>query len=277
MKSSQGSVKSFRGFSKSGIGFVRKPGFPGNVVLKKSLQGLMVMEKKKLLLVAVSVGVFLVIVVGAAILVFSAKEPGGVTENRSVSGNVGSYSRSATTDASSLLGSEELRGLQDPQAASPIQENIITLGTENPATGIEDKTVISVARPQTAAVPDAVSEQPVIKPQSQSSQQPIRPVPRTPIPVKPAASVAPPKKTYNDFWVQAGSFSTRDRADGVKKTLDNKGIAAIITNQQINDQTFYRVRIGPYTSRNEADYWLAMIKSIDGFESSQVWESQSKR
>ncbi|MDR2049446.1 MAG: SPOR domain-containing protein, partial [Treponema sp.] len=126
------------------------------------------------------------------------------------------------------------------------------------------------------AVPDTVSEQPAIKPQS--PQQVSQPVQRTPIPAKPAASVVPPpKKTYNDFWVQAGSFSTRERADGVKKTLDEKGIAAIITNQQINGQSFYRVRIGPYTSHNEADYWLAMIKSIDGFEGSQVWESQSKR
>ncbi|MDR2143298.1 MAG: SPOR domain-containing protein [Treponema sp.] len=233
------------------------------------------MEKKKLLLVAVSVGVFLVIVVGAAILVFSAKEPAGITENRYLPESSGeSYSRSATTDASSLLGAEELRGLQDPQAVSPIQENIITFGNENPAVGTEDKTIISVARPQAAAVPDAVAEQPAIKPQPQSPQQAV-PVQRTPVSVKSAA--APPQKTYNDFWVQAGSFSTRDRADGVKKTLHDKGIAAIITNQQINDQTFYRVRIGPYTSRNEADYWLAMIKSIDGFESSQVWESQSKR
>jgi DedD protein len=39
----------------------------------------------------------------------------------------------------------------------------------------------------------------------------------------------------------------------------------------------YRVRIGPYTSQNEADYWLAMVKSIDGFEKSQVWETQSLR
>jgi DedD protein len=237
----------------------------------------MSMEKKKLLLVAVSVGVFLVIVVGAAILVFSAKESGGITENRYIPGTAGeNYSRSATTDASSLLGAEELRGLQDPQAASPIQENIITLGTESPASG----TVISVTKPEAAAVPDTVSEQPAIKPQPQSVRQVSQPAQRisaAPVSAKPAASVAPPKKTYNDFWVQAGSFSTRDRADGVKKTLDDKGIAAIITNQQINSQIFYRVRIGPYTSRSEADYWLAMIKSISGFESSQIWESQSKR
>ncbi|MDR0402118.1 MAG: SPOR domain-containing protein [Treponema sp.] len=235
------------------------------------------MEKKKLLLVAVSVGVFLVIVVGAAILVFSAKEPAAVAQSRYLPGTAGgSYSRSATTDVSSLLDSEELRGLQDPQAASPIQENIIALGNENPAD--ENQTVISVSRPQAVAVPDTVSEQPAVKPQSpRQVSLPVEKVSAKPA-AKPAASaVLSPKKIYNDFWVQAGSFSTRERADGVKKNLDDKGVAALITNQQINDQTFYRVRVGPYTSRNEADYWLAMIKSIDGFEDSQIWESQSRR
>jgi DedD protein len=167
------------------------------------------MEKKKLLLVAVSVGVFLVIVVGAAILVVSAKESGEVAENRYTPGTAGNYSRSATTDVSSLLSAEELRGLQDPQAASPIQENIITLGTESPVPGTEDKTVISVTRPQAAAVPDTVSEQSAIKPQPQSSRQVSQPAERvsaTPA-VKPAASVAPPKKTYNDFWVSRSSYA----------------------------------------------------------------------
>ncbi|MDR2471524.1 MAG: SPOR domain-containing protein, partial [Treponema sp.] len=108
-----------------------------------------------------------------------------------------------------------------------------------------------------------------------------RPAPAAPAkpaaPVKPAVSAPASKKAYRDFWVQAGSFSTRERADGVKSTLDTKGIAAVITNQDINGSTYYRVRVGPYTSQNEADYWLAMIKSIDGFQNSQVWESQSYR
>ena len=86
-----------------------------------------------------------------------------------------------------------------------------------------------------------------------------------------------PKKAFRDYWVQAGSYSTRERADGVKNSLSIKGISAIVSNQEINGNTFYRVRIGPYTPQNEADYWLAMVKSIDGFQDSQIWESQSFR
>ncbi|MDR1505964.1 MAG: SPOR domain-containing protein, partial [Treponema sp.] len=207
------------------------------------------MEKKKLLLVAVSVGVFLVIVVGAAILVFSSREPGQTAENRYTPAAGGTYSRSATTDATALINSPELRGLQNPQAASVIQENIITLvpDDENRAADDVSGTVISVSRPQTAAVPDEVIKQPAVKPQSAPAQV-SQPAQKTPVATRPAVSAAPPKKVYNDFWVQAGSFSTREGADSVKETLTGKGIAAVITNQQINDQMFYRVRIGPYTS-----------------------------
>jgi DedD protein len=82
---------------------------------------------------------------------------------------------------------------------------------------------------------------------------------------------------YNDFWVQAGSFTAKVRAENVKETLASKGITSIIENRDVNGATFFRVRIGPYTSQNEADHWLALIKSIKGFEDSQIWQSPSVR
>ena len=82
-------------------------------------------------------------------------------------------------------------------------------------------------------------------------------------------------KTHNDYWVQTGSFTAMSRALRVKETLAAKGITSIIENRDVNGTTFFRVRVGPYTSRNEADFWLSLIKSIDGFENSQIWQSQS--
>lgn len=246
------------------------------------------MEKKKLLLVAVSVGVFLVIVVGAAILVFSPTgQPGVISDWRSPSGGPDIPSRSATTDPTEILKSDELRGLQDASSSSPIQENRIypngepsEIAAKTSEPKQEPKAVINVSRPQTAAVPSTSQEKPQAKPPAQTAapvQAAAKPKPVSPVPSKPAASAAAPKKAARDFWIQAGSYSSRDRADNVKKNLSDKGITAIITNQQVNNQMYYRVRIGPYTTQNEADYWLSMIKSINGFESSQVWESQSRR
>ena len=215
-------------------------------------------------------GVFLVIAVSAAILVFRPNAAAVSTpEVSSINAN-----RSATTDTSALVRDDTFRGLQDPAAASPIQENTINAyGSSGMAAdnkGEAAGTVISVPKPSTAAVPD-VKPAPAAKPAAQVKAAPVE--------AKPAAVKAapPPKKAQRDYWVQAGSFSTRERADGVKGTLDTKGLSAIVTNQDINGNTYYRVRVGPYSSQNEADYWLAMIKSIDGFQESQIWESQSFR
>jgi len=211
------------------------------------------MEKKKLLLVAVSVGVFLVIVVSAAILVF---RPGSdIVSTSAVSSISSGPDRSAYTDPTALSRDETFRELQDPNSASPVHDS----DTAN--------TVISVPKPATAVVPSVA---PAEKPAPKPAAKPAATVQEKPAP-------AAPKKSSRDYWVQAGSFSTRERADGVKGTLGTKGITAIVTNLEINGNTYYRVRVGPYTSQNEADYWLAMIKSIDGFQESQIWESQSFR
>jgi DedD protein len=218
------------------------------------------MEKKKLMLVAVSVGVVLVIIFSSAILIF---RPGsGGTAVSETSSAISSENRSATTDPSELTRDSAYMGLQDPNTASPLHSTIIENGN----------TVISVPKPAVTVVPAVPAAAPAV---SAPAKPAPKPQPVAAAPVKPAPET--PKKAFRDYWVQAGSFSTRDRADGVKNTLGTKGITAIISNQEINGNTYYRVRIGPYASQNEADYWLAMIKAIDGFQESQIWESQSFR
>jgi DedD protein len=66
-------------------------------------------------------------------------------------------------------------------------------------------------------------------------------------------------------------------AEGVREALASKGIASIIDNRVIDGRPLFRVRVGPYTSMNEANYWLSLIRSIDGFEDSQVRQTQSLR
>jgi len=65
------------------------------------------------------------------------------------------------------------------------------------------------------------------------------------------------------------------RAESVKESLESKGIASIIENRNIGGRTLYRVRVGPYLSETEANYWLALVRSIDGFADSQVRVSQA--
>jgi DedD protein len=295
------------------------------------------MEKKKLLLVAISVGVFLVIVIGASILVFSPRSPSPAAVAIKPSAgrpipvegpeDIELPEPPASMDATELMKNPgDIRDLQIPPASNrSAQDNVFYIYGENapsaadpveraPAnTNANARVVIDVPRPVTAAVPDAPRNPPratvssvqpttrqnptVDTPKPAAAPRPAadtpkpaaaasRPVAAAPKPAaaasKPAATTATvaakpasasPARVYDNYWVQTGAFSTKVRAEGVKETLASKGIISLIENHDAEGKTLYRVRVGPYTSKNEADYWLTLIKSIHGFEESQVWKT----
>jgi DedD protein len=276
------------------------------------------MEKKKILLVAVSVGIFLVIAIGAAILIFSPRS--GVSANTVVMerSNQHTYPDPVETVPVYPRTADPETDYQNPAApgyqnspVSPnntaIQENNFYINDEGQrqpyyTDRTEDRTntrtttpqiVISVPRPEGTAVPVLPEKSGDASKPAASTAKPAAPAKSAaPAPAKSAAppkSATPPKTAsaakpaatartnYDAYWVQAGSFSTKVHADGVKETLASKGIISIIENRDVEGKTFYRVRIGPYTSQNEADYWLALIQTLDGFEGSQVWKSQVQK
>jgi len=221
-----------------------------------------------------------VIVVSLAILVFS---PPGAASGSSSSASTEQpnwFSVGNTPEAA-----EETLELEDTIAslAENREETYINIydnsglgaGSETREDAGNGTNVITITPPVASGVPNTPAK-PVEQPKPKPAVQSTPAKPAATADTKPAAPAAD-KKTHRDFWVQVGSFSTRERADGVKSTLDNKGLSAIITNQEVEGKTRYRVRVGPYTSQNEADYWLAMVKSIDGFQESQIWQSQSYR
>jgi DedD protein len=105
----------------------------------------------------------------------------------------------------------------------------------------------------------------------QPAAAPARPAPAAAIPATAATIAAKPSsKVREDYWVQTGAFSAKIRAEGAKETLADKGITSIIDDREVDGKTWYRVRVGPYTSETEARYWLALVQSIDGFNGSQV-------
>jgi len=91
----------------------------------------------------------------------------------------------------------------------------------------------------------------------------------------PAPAVQQP--VLNDYWIQTGAFSARIRAEGARETLAAMGITSIIENREIGGRIWYRVRVGPYGSAEEANHWLALVSSIEGFTESQVRQTASVR
>ena len=265
------------------------------------------MEKKKLLFVAISVGVFLAFTIGAAILIFAP--PHSVPTGPATMANVHPGTGITVTppqpqpvvppivaapppvytgipqpvDAVGLV-----RGTEDMPGIRQLPEGVIQQPDGFHVQGRPAETVITVHQPTRAAVPvtpPASNAAPRAAPAAPPPRQPVQaaPVQRvTPPPAQarpaPAAAPAavaqprqaPPSRASFDYWIQTGAFSTVTNAEGVRTALSDKGIASIIENRLIDGRHLFRVRVGPYTSANEANYWLALIQSIDGFEDSQV-------
>jgi len=230
------------------------------------------MEKKKLLLVAVSVGVVLLIILIIPLLIISPKKDFG-----------SSWEQSAVIEPPNLT-----QGWESVKETEPVVEAAVV----PPPKAIEQSnvTTLTVPAPRSVAVPDAVvspaRQTSKAKPVAEAPKEVKAPVAAKPAAEKPVAAKPPaaktdagkPKtaKTYDSskYWIQTGAFSTITYAEGAKDYLEARGIKSIIEDPVINGKTWYRVRVGPYTTRDEANYWLALVKSIDGFASSQVWEAR---
>ena len=74
------------------------------------------------------------------------------------------------------------------------------------------------------------------------------------------------------YWVQVTSLKSKKSAENAREVLDkNKITADIFTYKDKKDQLFYRVRVGPYTTKSEAEYWQSKIAKIDTFASSSSY------
>jgi DedD protein len=249
-------------------------------------------EQKKLLLVAVSVGVFLLVTVTAGIILLTPKIQTQGTSFYSSAPAPVPFQPGRIQDVE-VTANEPLQPIYNNSNETSIVINGVS---ETPIVNKndEDKLTIQIPKPTTAAVPDApeipaskVVSPAAVKPQTtavaskpaaQTAVSPS-PSPRPTASTRPAVSTRPaaastrapaPARTINDYWIQTGAYSSMVRAEDVKELLSSNGLTSIIENRIIDGKTLYRVRLGPYTSEKEANYWLSLVKSINDFSDSQV-------
>jgi DedD protein len=253
------------------------------------------MEKKKLLLVSVSVGLFLVIVIGASILVFSPREYPSVTMPEVIPAPSGppratlagtAEAPVAAVDQIQLVtdqsaGSQSAAGESPPRSERNL-ENIIYITGENAEKAVRverlndgnTKTFITIPSPRESIITVAAAAPPPARPAEPKAAPDAAPAPKAG--AGESAKAAPAKSGGGPaWWVQTNSYSKKAYADNAKKFLETKGITSIVMNGNVGGKTFYRVRVGPYSSQAEADYWLSLIKTIEGMENSLVWKSSS--
>jgi DedD protein len=261
------------------------------------------MEKKKLLLVSVAVGLFLVIAIGASVLVFSPRDYHSITRAEAVPAElvvppgISVAMPEAATPPSEPVQPTLSAVSEQPAATERNAGNIIYItagGSAEDPVRVErlndgnTTTYITIpaprenvvpaaaaptasARPPTTAVPTTVAT-PAAAPPAQKKPAAAPKPAATPTAVAAKTEVA---RGSQSWWVQTNSYSKKAYADNAKKFLETKGITSVVTNGTVGGKTYYRVRVGPYSSQAEADYWLSLIKTIEGMENSLVWKGSS--
>ena len=142
------------------------------------------------------------------------------------------------------------------------------MGTAGAATGSrkDDKTVKAPEAKQTEAPPaaPAVKPQPVAKKEGPAA---------APVQKAPAARPAAKPAKVREYTIQVGSFASRDKAEQAARTLKDKGLTGVINSRTLNEAQFYRLRLGPYSSKGEAEKFLEWVKAIPGFQDSMIFET----
>lgn len=113
------------------------------------------------------------------------------------------------------------------------------------------------------------NEEAAAVPEKQESVAPVR---RDPAP-EPA-----PQPRYRDvsrdvYWIQVASFPNSIKAEELQATLNQKGISSTIQTREINGTLYYRVRIGAFNSKGEAEQFDKTLMSLPQIDETRIYTS----
>ena len=272
------------------------------------------MEQKKILWVILSVSLFVLIIFGIALFLYS---PSRNSATAQAGGETVPYETAGTSAAVDpdlwARDPDRVAGLDRnaPAAAGNIINlnnlNIIsTDGQNGQSNGIDVSELTAQAgAAEVSGLPrdlaaqigiDTTPEQPEV--QSTPAKKEAAPQPQTAATVqaqpKPAVekkvaqasvSIAPKAKASAKpaapqvqtlYWVQTASLANRINAERARDKLAAQHMKVEIFTKETSAGLTHRVRVGPFTNSTEANYWLNSIKKIEGFEKSYVTEEKVK-
>ncbi len=115
--------------------------------------------------------------------------------------------------------------------------------------GLQQEEESSGAEPEPVAE-EAAEE--VVEEVVEEEPEPVVEAPEEPEPVGPAL----PELGAGKFGVQLAAFPTRGEADGLAQALSGHGITTYIMEATVKGNRWYRVRVGPFSSRGDAEAWI---------------------
>lgn len=277
------------------------------------------MEQKRTLWIVAAVGVFLLVVLGAALILYTPQSKQAtiansrVTNSSTASNGWISLAPSAPLQTSTNTdekADEESSVLSDKEIPNPAKTELrteeVNIYAEN-ANVYSEKTELNKLG-ENATVKAETSEKPttivLTEPEKTAEAKASKPEvskPRSNVAVKNSVSekqktpakpehknTAKAAKTEQNksvsakpsvkepeivqYWVQVSALTSRKSADEARNKLgENQITADVFTYTDNKKRLFYRVRVGPYTTKSEAEYWRTKISKIDSFQNSSSY------
>jgi len=221
------------------------------------------MEQKKLLWIVFSMTLFLLIVVGIGIIwLYPGPQQPVVAEEQMPAREAG-----AEFDPVEWVRSEqEAPGLDEIPSGEEGEESFVVVYGE---AAEEDQTVKPAVQEDRELSGSPQQEQ---SPAVHSDKDAGKTVKKEETAAPRAVAPAPQTISVKEYWIQTGSYISRSRADRIKEELDEIGLSGRILSKDVNGTQYYRVRIGPYSQKAEADKFLSWVKEKDDFQNSYISE-----
>lgn len=131
----------------------------------------------------------------------------------------------------------------------------------DPNAPLGGKPVRQAASAPAASAPDTPAPAPAVaQPAPAVARDPAAILSGAPVPTAPVPAPPKPAAQAFDYFVQAGAFTRNEDAEQQRAKLAMMGATAKISEREQAGRTVYRVRIGPYPSREEADTQLSRLQ-----------------
>jgi cell division septation protein DedD len=134
-----------------------------------------------------------------------------------------------------------------------------------------DKNAPPMEKATPAATPPPVAAAPRTPPPPPLAKEPARAAAAPPAAVAPPAAAAAPAASSSEpsgqgFAVQIAALNVRSEADAIAKRLSSKGYAAYVLTPPNGTPSVFRVRVGKFNTRREAETVAAKLQKEEQFK-----------
>lgn len=274
------------------------------------------MEQKRVLWIAAAVGLFLLVVIGTALSLYSplktaeptlntlqadsgawirpgletaayqepastspainqvqnivpeqtAQKDSSAVQNMTVyADNTNLYSDGITTIDLTAIARQTAQAIQE---ASISAANATSAAVTSNINAIANAAAVSANAAVAAKEPAPVKDKPAKSPAAEkTAKAESKPAAKSSSKTSAKTTVkTAPEKKPDQFWVQVAAFTGKTNAEEARSALSKEKISGeIFTFQGDNGVMYYRLRVGPYSTKTEAEYWNTRIKGIEQF------------